>query len=124
MSTDDRSTQTAIEQSVTWRPLSEWKRNPRLAEAMFAFPCQPDPRYWSASVICDPDVWVDGLSDDERASGLWALVPYPYPQPVASEQSDTAPEPTIKSGWRFWVWVAILLPGALYLWVKDVASGR
>ena len=71
---------TDIERTVTWRPISEWKRGPHLAEAMFAFPCVGDARYWSVAVVCDPDVYVDCLSDEDRRPGLWAPVPYPYPQ--------------------------------------------
>ena len=70
--------------TVTWRPLSEWKRSPYLGEVMLAFPCINDPRYWSVSVICDPDIYIDGLSADETRDGMWTLVPYPFPQPEAA----------------------------------------
>jgi hypothetical protein len=39
-----------------------------------------------------------------------------------TERTQTA-DGTVKSGWRFWLVVAILLPCALYHWVKDVMSG-
>ena len=75
---------TAIDRTATWRLISEWKRAPHLAEAMVAFPCKGDARYWSVAVVCDPNVYVDCLSDEDRQSGMWALVPYPYPQSEAT----------------------------------------